>query len=88
MEPEIFLQKLNGGGKENRDAYMVLKGSLEGGKDGGWADLTISEIAEVLNRPYTAIHSAIKRIRENTGYEVPHADGWQKRREKLDELRE
>lgn len=60
-------------------AYLVMLGSLQGGEEGGWADLTIGEIAQVLDVHYDTVGAAIRKIRQKTGYEVPHMSGWKAR---------
>lgn len=64
---------------EGTVAYCVMLGSLQGGEEGGWADLTIKEIAEVLNVSCNAVSGAIRKIKAKTGYTVPHANGYKAR---------
>lgn len=40
--------------------------------EGEWDDLTVTQIAEVLDREPKGIHAAIQRIYQDTGYAVPH----------------
>lgn len=53
-------------------AYQVMLGSLQGGEEGGWADLTVQEIAEVLNTKCQQVQNALWVIKRKTGYSVPH----------------
>lgn len=64
---------------EGTVAYLVMLGSLQGGEDGGWADLSIKQIAEVLGYHQNTISAAIRRIKAETGYDVPHLSGWKAR---------
>lgn len=41
--------------------------------EGDWEDLTVSQIAEVLDTLPQTISNSIKRIQEKTGYIVPRA---------------
>lgn len=41
--------------------------------EGDWEDLTVSQIAEVLDTPPQTISDNIRRIRVKTGYIVPRA---------------
>lgn len=59
--------------------YLVMLGSLQGGEDGGWADLSIKQIAEVLGYNHNTISAAIRRIKAETGYDVPHLSGYKAR---------
>lgn len=40
--------------------------------EGDWADLTVRQIAEVLDVMPHSINEAMLRIKRKTGYEVPH----------------
>lgn len=40
-----------------------------------WSDLTVRQIAEVLDVQPDTVHRAIRAIRKETGYEVPHKVG-------------
>ena len=44
-----------------------------------WSDLTVRQIAEVLDVMPGSIYCALKRIQRRTGYAVPHQDGTQGR---------
>ena len=44
-----------------------------------WSDLTVRQIAEVLDVQPSSIYCALKRIQRRTGYAVPHQDGNQGR---------
>ena len=44
-----------------------------------WSDLTVRQIAEVLDIQPSSIYCALKRIQKRTGYAVPHKDGTQGR---------
>lgn len=37
-----------------------------------WSDLTVMQIAEVMNKDVKTVYQAIRDIRERTGYQVPH----------------
>lgn len=74
--------------REGSAAYLVMKGSLEGGEDGGWADLTVKQIADVLGFSPSFVHKSIKNIEAKTGYKVPHMNGWEERRRRMDEIGE
>lgn len=41
--------------------------------EGDWEDLTVKQIAEVLDVLPSAVSESIRRIRVKTGYVVPHA---------------
>lgn len=56
-------------------AYRVMLGSIQGGEHGGWADLTMKEIAEVLGVSYYSVLDAVRKIEIRTGYKVPHKSG-------------
>lgn len=67
--------------------WSVMEGGLQGEFDGlpGWADLTVMQIAEVLDITFQAASNALWRIRKKTGYAVPHAvspSGWTARHTK------
>ena len=64
---------------EGSIAYLVMLGSLQGGEYGGWADLSIAEIAEVLDVSESTVGNAIRKIKAKTGYDVPHLSGWKAR---------
>ena len=52
------------------------KGSLSWNlMEGDWSDLTVRQIAEVLDVQPSSIYGALKRIQRRTGYVVPHKDG-------------
>lgn len=52
------------------------KGSLSWNlMEGDWSDLTVRQIAEVLDVTPGGVYSALKRIRYRTGYAVPHQNG-------------
>lgn len=40
-----------------------------------WSDLTVRQIAEVLDVMPGSVYGALKRIQQRTGYAVPHKDG-------------
>lgn len=46
-----------------------------------WEDLTVAQIAEVLDVQTKKIYEAIQKIKAETGYLVPHARGTRKRGE-------
>lgn len=61
--------------------WSVMEGGLQGEFDGlpGWADLTVTQIGEVLDVAATEVSSYLLRIRKKTGYAVPHIvspSGW------------
>lgn len=64
---------------EGTVAYLVMLGSLQGGEEGGWHDLTIRDIADVLCATESAVGNAIRNIKAKTGYDVPHMSGWKAR---------
>lgn len=41
--------------------------------EGDWEDLTVKQIAEVLDVLPSAVSESMRRIRVKTGYVVPHA---------------
>lgn len=53
-------------------AYQIMLGSLQGGKEGGWADLATHEIAEVLGITTQEVRNSFTIIKRKTGYSVPH----------------
>ena len=57
--------------------WAVMEGGLQGGFDGlpGWDDLTIRQIAEVLDTRVGTVQQAMSRIKAQTGYTVPHVAG-------------
>lgn len=65
--------------KKGTIVWKVMQGSLDDWPDGGWADLTPSEIAEVLGANLQTVRSSICQINRETGYYVPHI-GEKKRR--------
>lgn len=70
--------------------WSVMEGGLQGEFDGlpGWADLTVAQIAEVLDVAATGVSSYLLRIRKKTGYAVPHTvspSGWAGRHAKRKE---
>lgn len=70
--------------------WSVMEGGLQGEFDGrpGWADLTVTQIAEVLDVAASGVSSYLLRIRKKTGYAVPHAvspSGWAARNAKRKE---
>lgn len=42
--------------------------------EGEWEDLTVPQIAEVLDAMPATIYTYLKKIKKETGYRVPHAD--------------
>lgn len=40
-----------------------------------WSDLTVAQIAEVFDTTYLSVNSALVRIKNETGYVVPHTSG-------------
>lgn len=40
--------------------------------EGDWEDLTVRQIAEVLDVKYSTVRTCITRIKRQTGYDVPH----------------
>lgn len=60
--------------EEIRNPYR--KGSLIWSvMEGGWEDMTVFQIADALHTSAESIRSAIWRIQNDTGYNVPCADG-------------
>ena len=55
--------------------WKVMQGSLDAWPEGGWADLTTEEIAEVLGSNVGTVRGAIGDIRRDTGYCVQRIDG-------------
>lgn len=52
------------------------KGSLSWSlMEGDWSDLTVRQIADVLDVMPGSVYSALKRIQRRTGYEIPHQNG-------------
>lgn len=43
--------------------------------EGDWSDLTIGQIAEVLDSSTSSIRTVINKIKDRTGYEVPRTRG-------------
>ena len=60
-------------------AYQVMLGSLQGGEEGGWADLSTHEIAEVLGVTTQEVRNSFTVIKRKTGYSVPHLSKWKAR---------
>lgn len=59
-----------------KPANPFQRGSLSWNlMEGDWSDLTVREIAEVLDLIPNSVYSAITRIKNRTGYEVPHKPG-------------
>lgn len=61
--------------------WSVMEGGLQGEFDGlpGWADLTVAQIAEVLDITVESACNCLWKVRKKTGYAVPHAvppSGW------------
>lgn len=58
--------------------WSLMEGGLQSEFDGlpGWDDLTISQIAEVVDSTYYSVQASLSRIKRETGYEVPRAKGW------------
>lgn len=69
------MDKPNNPYREGTLIWKVMQGSLDVWPDGGWADLTTEEIAEVLGSKRNTVSCAIGDIRRDTGYHVPHIDG-------------
>lgn len=40
--------------------------------EGDWEDLTIEQIADVMDSTKISVYSSIRRIKQETGYDVPH----------------
>ena len=73
--------------------WSVMEGGLQGEFDGlpGWADLTVAQIAEVMDVTATRVCEILYRVRKKTGYAVPHAvspSGWVARNVRRRETRE
>lgn len=58
--------------REGTVVWKVMQGSLDVWPEGGWADLTTQEIAEVLGASQNTVACAIGYIRRDIGYRVPH----------------
>ena len=61
--------------------WSVMEGGLQGEFDGlpGWADLTVTQIAEVLDVTAARVCDVLWKVRKKTGYVVPHSvspSGW------------
>lgn len=65
--------------REGSVAHQVMLGSLQGGEEGGWADLSVREIAEVLDIPCKTAANSLLVIKRKTGYSVPHLSEWKAR---------
>lgn len=52
--------------------------------DGDWGDLTPVEIADVLGTTADTIRVYIRKIKNETGYCVPHTDGRKRRFETIE----
>lgn len=61
--------------REGTVIWKVMQGSLDGWPEGGWADLTTGEIAEVLGSNLNTVRNTIGKIRRDTGYHVQYIDG-------------
>ena len=61
--------------REGAVIWKVMQGGPDGWPEGGWADLTTEEIAEVLGTSRNTVSCAIGDIRRDTGYRVPYIDG-------------
>lgn len=73
--------------------WSVMEGGLQGKFDGlpGWTDLTVTQIAEVLDITVESVCNCLWKVRKKTGYTVPHAvspSGWTARRAKRKEAGE
>lgn len=54
--------------------WSLMEGGLQGEFDGlpGWDDLTIAQIAEVMDAEYGNVNWGLWQIKKETGYCVPH----------------
>ena len=61
------MSKVNNPFKPNTVAWKLLEDD--------WSDLTVRQIAEVLDVMSQTVYNAIRRVKKETGYEVPHKAG-------------
>ncbi len=55
--------------------WSLMEGGLQGEFDGlpGWDDLTVSQLAEIFDKPALGIRNTLTVIKRDTGYCVPRA---------------